>query len=196
MRVLSFILAFLLVATTSFVSAAAAGTPTDTTVPLSPPITGSGNGIALQTLLDIVSNATAQMKPLNDQLASAASGAHNVDTVTGIVEKFDAVISNTLAQLKSTSVSSVDASIFNPAYIYPTIDGLLGEIIRVLTTLLSLVLFGDNLAAGGVISLINVFTYLVGLVLLLLQHLGALGILGPGGLLSSLLGTLTLLSPA
>ncbi|KAJ3569171.1 hypothetical protein NP233_g5235 [Leucocoprinus birnbaumii] len=59
------------------------------------------------------------------------------------------------------------------------------------TSFLSIIVFGDNSVGNSVLPLADVLFYIFGLVLLLLQNLGALGLLGPAGLLSSLLSGLS-----
>lgn len=76
------------------------------------------------------------------------------------------------------------------------IGAILGELLRALLSqlivpVLLIVLAGNNTVEGAIVPLLNVLCYIVGLILLLLQSLGALGLLGPQGLLQNLLGTLT-----
>jgi hypothetical protein len=79
---------------------------------------------------------------------------------------------------------------------FTNLGAILGEILRAVLSqlvipILYIVLFGDNTVDGAVIPLTNVLCYILGLVLLLLQNIRALGLLGPGGLLASLLTGVT-----
>ena len=79
---------------------------------------------------------------------------------------------------------------------YRDIGSILGEIVNQLlsnlVSILALVLTGNNTVQGSVLPLTEVLCYILGLVLLLLQNIGALGVLGPNGLLVKILSGLAM----
>ena len=89
-----------------------------------------------------------------------------------------------------------DQMILSASATFTNIGSILGELLRALLSqlvmpILMIVLAGNNTVQGAVIPLAGILCYIVGLILLLLQNIGALGLLGPGGLLQNLLGALT-----
>ncbi|KAF8548626.1 hypothetical protein OG21DRAFT_1500909 [Imleria badia] len=144
MRVLSFIPAFLLAAA-SFVVAAPASTPVDAAVSYP---TGTGNDAALQPVITIIANTTDHVQGLNVQLTNLKGDSCTPDAVSAIVVQINAVVSTCVTQLQATA--KVDLTGLDLTNLYVAIYGLLGLILTVLNTLVTIVLFLGVAAVGKV----------------------------------------------
>ena len=99
-------------------------------------------------------------------------------------------------QSNNSTNSKCSERLLAAASSYRDIGSILGEIVNQLlsnlVSILALVLTGNNTVQGSVLPLTEVLCYILGLVLLLLQNIGALGVLGPKGLLVKILSGLAM----
>ncbi|KAN0082734.1 hypothetical protein V8E55_008529 [Tylopilus felleus] len=150
MRVLSFIPAFLFAAA-SFVAAAPASIPVDTSC-VSNPTGGSGSDAALQPVIAIINNATNYIQPLSDQLSALNGDSCTPSAVSGIVVQIDAVVSTCVTQLKAAA--KVELTGLNLSNLCVAIYALLQLVVAVLNTLVGIVLTFHASAVGTIQTVI------------------------------------------